>query len=214
MKRLFKISIFLIFLAIAYSLLSSWSSTNDKYILNQDLINQVSASIPEYTPIDKISPDFVNAIVVVEDRRFYKHHGFDVESIGRALITNVKEGSVLQGGSTITQQLAKNLFLSSDKTYTRKIKELIIAIQLEHLYSKNEILEMYVNVIYYGSGAYGIQAASHTYFGKDAANLSLAESAMLAGLPQAPSAYNPKTNPGMALKRQKAVLTLMTQQDD
>ncbi len=182
---------------------------NDKYVLNQDLITQVKENVPQYTTLDKIPPNFTKAIVAVEDHRFYKHHGFDMQSIARALYINMKQGSVKEGGSTITQQLAKNLFLSSDRTYTRKAKELLIAVRLEQLYSKQEILEMYINVIYYGSGAYGIQAASHTYFGKDASDLTLEECAMLAGLPQAPSVYNPKTNPSVALKRQKTVLSLM-----
>jgi len=184
---------------------------NSQYNFDTDLIRQVSANVPAYTLIDSVPEDYLTAIVAVEDRRFFRHHGFDIEAIGRAIYINLKGGTVRQGGSTITQQLAKNLFLSSDKTYYRKLKELALAIRLEQLYTKDEILEMYINVIYYGSDAYGIQAASQTYFGKNAADLTREECALLAGLPQAPSIYNPKTNPALALKRQATVLYLMAQ---
>lgn len=210
MKKMISLALlFIVFLA-GYNLLIT-SPANSQYSLNTDLIKQVSSTVPDYTPIDKIPKNFIEAIVAVEDRRFYKHHGFDIEAIGRALFINLKGGTVIQGGSTISQQLVKNLFLSSDKTYNRKIKELALAIELEKLFTKDEILEMYMNVIYYGSDAYGIQAASQTYFGKNAADLSRDECALLAGLPQAPSIYNPKTNPAMAQKRQATVLTLMDQ---
>lgn len=211
MKKITSLALILLLLLFGINMLFNTSTANSKYDLNTELIKQVSANVPDYTPIDKIPHDFIKAIVVVEDRRFYKHPGFDIEAIGRALWINLKGGTVKQGGSTITQQLAKNLFLSSDKTYNRKIKELILAVKLENLYTKDEILEMYMNVIYYGSDAYGIQAASQTYYGKNAAELSLEECALLAGLPQAPSIYNPKTNPAMAQKRQATVLTLMEQ---
>ncbi|QZY53689.1 transglycosylase domain-containing protein [Crassaminicella profunda] len=182
---------------------------SDKYVIDEDLMKQISSNIPNYTNIDQIPKDLKNAIVAVEDRRFYKHDGFDMIGIGRAFWVNIKEGSIKEGGSTITQQLAKNLFLSGEKTYTRKLKELILAIKLENRYSKEEILEMYLNVIYYGAGAYGIQNASKIYYDKDVWALSLEECAMLAGLVQAPSAYNPKKHFKRAKKRQEIVLMVM-----
>lgn len=181
----------------------------NKYTINEDLIKQISTNIPKYTNIDKIPEDLKNAIIAVEDKRFYKHHGFDMIAIGRAFFINIKEGKIKSGGSTITQQLAKNLFLSGERSYKRKLKELLLAIKLESKYSKDEILEMYLNVIYYGSGAYGVQDASETYFSKDVSELSLIECAMLAGLPQAPSAYNPNKYFEKAKRRQKIVLELM-----
>jgi len=214
MKKIINLALISLLLLLGINMLINTSTSNSKYNLNTNLIKQVSANVPDYTPLDKIPQNFIKAIVAVEDRRYYKHHGFDIEAIGRASWANLKGGTITQGGSTITQQLAKNLFLSNDKTYNRKIKELILAIKLEQLYTKDEILEMYINVIYYGSDAYGIQAASQTYFGKNAANLSLEECALLAGLPQAPSIYNPKTNPALALERQNTVLSLMKQTAD
>lgn len=214
MKKIINLALVLLLLLVGINMLINTSTANSKYNLKTDLIKQVSANVLDYTPLDKMPQNFIKAIVAVEDRRYYKHHGFDIEAIGRASWANLKGGTITQGGSTITQQLAKNLFLSSDKTYNRKIKELLLAIKLERLYTKDEILEMYINVIYYGSDAYGIQAASHTYFGKNAADLSLEECALLAGLPQAPSIYNPKTNPALALERQNTVLSLMEQTAD
>lgn len=208
MKKFISFS-FLILVLIAAYYLTINNTGNSKYQLDSDLAKQVSANVPGYTRFDKIPEDFIEAIVAVEDRKFYQHHGFDLEGIGRAVYMNLKGGELRQGGSTITQQLAKNLFLNNDRTYTRKIKELALSIKLENLYTKDEILEMYCNVIYFGSNAYGIQAASQTYYNKDAIYLSREECALLAGLPQAPSVYNPKSNPALAQKRQATVLSLM-----
>lgn len=210
MKKIICLALIIIVCISGFNLYYSLPA-NSMYNFETDLSKQVSANIPEYTPIDQVPNDFLKAIVAVEDHKFYKHHGFDLEAIGRAVYINLKGGTVRQGGSTITQQLAKNLFLSNDKTYHRKLEELALAIRLERLYTKDEILEMYINVIYYGSDAYGIQAASRTYFGKNAKGLTRDECALLAGLPQAPSIYNPKTNPALALKRQATVLSLMAQ---
>lgn len=180
-----------------------------KYTIKEDLIAQISANVPNYTSIDKMPEDLKNAILAVEDNRFYEHNGFDLKSLGRAVYTNIKDRNFKEGGSTLTQQLAKNLFLSQEKTLDRKFKELLFAIRLEHKYTKDEILEMYLNVIYYGSGAYGIENASQAYFNKNVMELSLEECAMLAGLPQAPSAYNPNKYLDKAKKRQEIVLDMM-----
>lgn len=150
------------------------------------------------------------AIIAVEDSRFYQHSGFDVEGILRATLVNVQTGSFAEGGSTISQQLIKNLFLSQERTLGRKAEEFILAIDIEMNYSKEEILEMYLNTIYFGSGAYGIGEASNIYFGKPPFHLNLAECAMLAGLPNAPSLTSPYVSFEAAKQRQAVVLAAMT----
>ncbi|SDF40021.1 transglycosylase domain-containing protein [Sporomusa acidovorans] len=150
------------------------------------------------------------AIIAVEDNRFYQHMGFDIEGILRATLVNVQTGSYVEGGSTITQQLVKNLFLSQDRTLVRKIEEFILAVDIELRYSKEEILEMYLNTIYFGSGATGIGEASTIYFGKPPFHLNLAECAMLAGLPNAPSLTSPYVNFNAAKQRQAIVLAAMS----
>lgn len=207
-----KITLLLILIVTVLSINSFASLKNtSKYSINENLIEQISLKIPNYTKIDKIPQDLKNAIIAVEDKRFYKHHGFDIIAIGRAIYKDIQAGKIKEGGSTITQQLAKNLFLSSQKTFDRKFKELILAVKLEKKYTKEEILEMYLNVIYYGSGSYGINNASKKYFDKNVWELSLAECSMLVGLPQAPSAYNPNKHYDRAKKRQEIVLALMAQ---
>lgn len=203
---------FLVVLLFILIATNAWicKSVKGEYILNDNLIKQISARVPNYTQIDKIPQNVKNALISVEDKRFYDHHGFDSVGIGRAFIENIKTRKFKQGGSTITQQLAKNLFLSNEKTITRKLKELVLALNLEARYSKEEILEMYLNVIYYGSGAYGIENASQEYFAKHVKDLNLPQAAMLAGLPKAPSIYNPKHSLEKALERQKVVLAAMT----
>lgn len=163
------------------------------------------------TPVSltELPPYVPNAFIAVEDNRFYQHHGVDLEAIGRAVLANIKVGVGSEGGSTITQQLVKNAFLSPEKTLKRKIQEAILALEVERHYSKDQILEFYLNRIYFGNGAYGIQTASQLYFGKDAKNLTLAESAMLAGIVRSPNNYNPFANPELAVHRQHLVLDLM-----
>ncbi len=165
-----------------------------------------------FVPIDKVPPLLKKAVVATEDRRFYEHGAVDVIGVGRALFTNYIAGRTVEGGSTISQQVVKNIFLSQERTMTRKAEELALAIQLERNYTKDEILELYLNTIYFGHGTYGIKAASQTYFGKQVRDLDLAECAMLAGLPQAPSAYDPISHPQEAKKRMITVLALMAEQ--
>ncbi|NOX34903.1 MAG: penicillin-binding protein 1A [Deltaproteobacteria bacterium] len=160
-------------------------------------------------PIEKIPENLINGIVTIEDRNFYTHSGVNLKAIVRAVIHDLKAGSFKQGASTLTQQLAKTLFLTSEKSVTRKIKEAILALQIERRYTKNEILELYLNQIYLGSGAYGVEAASQTYFGKSVSDLTLAEAALIAGLPKAPSVYSPIKNPELAKKRRDIVLRQM-----
>lgn len=166
---------------------------------------------PDYVTLDQIDDQFLNAIVATEDRRFYNHGAIDIISLTRAVLTNLVEGKVVQGGSTITQQLAKNMYFSSDKTLMRKIEELFMAFHLEKDYNKEEILEMYVNIIYYGDGHIGIKEACEGYFDKNPKDLSFDEATLLAGLPQAPSRYALSTNYPEAKKRQSQVIACLSQ---
>ncbi|HNH24687.1 MAG TPA: PBP1A family penicillin-binding protein, partial [Accumulibacter sp.] len=159
--------------------------------------------------IQDVPPAMKQAILAAEDERFYQHPGVDTTGILRALLANLMGGGKRQGASTITQQVAKNFFLSSEKTYTRKLYEVLLSFKIENNLSKDQILELYINQIYLGQHAYGFAAASHTYFGKPLSELSLAEIAMLAGLPKAPSANNPVVNPKRARVRQQYVLHRM-----
>ncbi len=161
---------------------------------------------------EEIPESFKAAIIAVEDKNFYSHHGVDISGVMRALFLNIKAGKITAGGSTITQQTAKNLFLSNERTLTRKIKELFYAIQLERSYSKDEILTMYCNTIYFGHGAYGLEVAARTFFNKNAQDLTAEEAALLAGLPNAPSLYDPYLNPDQAKERQAIVLQRMVEE--
>jgi penicillin-binding protein 1A len=160
--------------------------------------------------LNAISPYVLKATIATEDARFYQHHGFDLRGVARALGADIFGGNFRgQGGSTITQQLARNLYLSNHKTLTRKIEEILLARKIERNYTKNEILEAYLNTIYYGNGCYGIEAAARTYFGKSAAQLTLGEAALLAGVPQRPTAYAPNLHPDAARRRRDLVLNRM-----
>src|SRR5436305_1520252 len=158
------------------------------------------SELPAYLP---------RAFIAIEDRRFYSHHGVDPLGIARAAVANILHRGVSQGGSTLTQQLAKNLFLTQERTMQRKLQELELALWLEHKHSKAEILELYLNRVYFGSGAYGVEAAAQRYFGKSAKNVTLPEAAMLAGLVKSPSRLAPNRNPEGAEKRAQIVLTAM-----
>ena len=158
-----------------------------------------------------IPKDLQKATVAIEDERFYSHVGIDFRGIVRALVENLRTGRISQGGSTITQQLARNIYLTKEKKLSRKLQEMVLAIQLERNYSKEEILNLYLNEVYYGSGAYGVQTASRVYFGKQAKDLTLAECAMLAGLPKMPSSLSPNVNLQAAIDRRSTVLKKMAE---
>ena len=162
-----------------------------------------------YTTIDSIPADLRHAIIAIEDNRFYSHCGFDPEAIARATLVNLQNGQIEEGASTITQQLVKNLFLSHERSFERKAEELVLALDMEANYSKDEILELYLNTIYFGSNFYGIQEAAEGYFGKAPNELTLPEASMLAGLPNAPSLYSPYVDFLLAKKRQFLVLDAM-----
>lgn len=161
---------------------------------------------------EDINPIVKQALVATEDKRFYEHGAVDFFSIGRALYTNIIAGQTVEGGSTITQQLVKNLFLSSKRIMSRKVEEIFLAYLMEHYYTKDEIITMYLNTIYYGTDYYGIKAASEGYFNTDPKDLNLSQAAVLAGIPQAPSYFNPVSNMDATKQRQRTVLTLMAQQ--
>lgn len=164
-----------------------------------------------WVSLKEIPKVFKNAVIAIEDVRFYKHHGVDFIGIARAGAAFMKKDRDVQGGSTITQQLARNLFLTQEVTMQRKVKEAILAYQIERKFSKDEILEFYLNQIYFGAGAYGIEAAAQTYFNKKTSQLTLQEAAMIAGLPQAPSVYDPFTNIEKARNRQAIVIGRMAE---
>jgi len=159
--------------------------------------------------IDKIPKSLIDALITTEDRNFFDHSGINLKAILRALVQDIKVGSFKQGASTLTQQLAKTLFLSPEKSIIRKIREAILAVQIERRYTKNEILELYLNLVYLGSGAYGIEAAAQNYFDRSVTDLTLGQAALLAGLPKAPSVYSPLNNPLLAKKRRAIVLKQM-----
>ena len=170
---------------------------------------QAKINSQNYVRLQEIPESLQQAVVAVEDRKFYSHWGFDMEGIFRASLVNLQYGEVKEGASTITQQLVKNLFLTHDQTFGRKGEEFILALDMELNYSKDEILELYLNTIYFGSGYYGIKEACEGYFGKDPAMLALPEAAMLAGVPNAPSLYSPYVDFMLAKKRQFVVLDSM-----
>ncbi len=160
-------------------------------------------------PLSKISPSLIDALLSTEDQRFYQHKGVDPIGVLRAVVRNIRSAGLREGGSSITQQLARTIFLSNERSFHRKIREAFLAVKLEQELTKDEILELYLNNVYLGEGAYGIGAASQIYFGKAPSELNKAESALLAGLPQAPSRYNPFVHPELAVKRRDEVLHKM-----
>ncbi|MBU8848214.1 MAG: transglycosylase domain-containing protein, partial [Desulfobacterales bacterium] len=160
-------------------------------------------------PLSEMPENLINAFVAAEDSRFREHPGIDIISIFRAFLKNFKAGTIVQGGSTITQQVTKSFLLTPERTYKRKIKEAILAYRIEKKFTKDEILYLYLNQIYLGHGAYGVEAASENYFGKHTKDLNIAECSMLAGLPQAPSRYSPFRFPDRAKQRQVYVLNRM-----
>jgi len=172
-------------------------------------VDEKIKNIPHYVPLDRMSNFLAQAIVSVEDARFYKHKGFDLIGIARAIFVNVEAGEIQEGASTITQQTVKNLFLTSDQTFSRKAQELVLSMNMEKDFEKEKILEIYLNVIYFGSNFYGIYDAAQGYFGKEPADLTIAECAMLAGLPNAPSLYSPYVDFHLAKQRQLVVIDAM-----
>ena len=179
------------------------------YDKNNNVVDTLSVEAREVAKLEDISPYIKDAFLSIEDKRFYSHHGLHFKGIFRAVVTNFLKGKAKQGGSSITQQLAKNAFLTPERTVSRKVKEAILTYQIERTYTKDEILERYLNEIYFGSGSYGIRNAAEQYFRKDVKDLNIAESALLAGIPNRPTKYDPNRHLDNALHRKDVILKEM-----
>ncbi len=175
-------------------------------------VKQVRAQ-ESYTSFEELPDTYVEAVLAAEDHRFYQHGGLDVIALGRALVNDIKAMSFVEGGSTITQQLAKNLFFTQEKRLTRKVAEIFMAFHIEANYSKEEIFELYVNSIYFGSGCYDVASASQTYFGVEPSAMDADQCTLLAGIPNAPSVYDPTVNPDLSQQRQRQVVELMVKRE-
>ena len=188
-------------------------STYSKALEEKPLITRMDEieNSDNFVSFSELPKNYLNAVVAVEDHRFYEHGPIDLIAIGRAIWVNVSNWELREGGSTITQQLAKNVILSQEETASRKLGEIVAAFDIEKNYSKDEILALYVNTCYFGEGYYGIYEASIGYYGKEPKDLNLDEASMLAGVPNAPSVYAPTVNPDLARKRQEHVLDTMVE---
>lgn len=185
------------------------SSVSRIYSADKVLLAELYVEKRVAVDLEKIPDDLENALLATEDQQFYEHSGLDLKGILRAAIKDIKSWSFKQGASTITQQLAKTLFLTPEKSLERKFKEAVLALQMERRYTKDEILELYLNQVYFGSGAYGVEMAARTYFSKSVSELNLAECALIAGLPKSPSTYSPLANPELSVRRRNIVLKQM-----
>lgn len=211
-KKLIKIG--LIIALLAGAIIGLLGYFKYKEAIAEVPIREKAAAIREgenFVPLEEITPDFTDAIVAIEDHRFYNHGAFDVISLVRAVFVNIKAKELTQGGSTLTQQVGKNLYFGNKQSFIRKVAELFVAFDLERIYSKDDILELYVNIVYYGDGHYGVKDASINYFGKTPAQLSYDEATLLAGLPQAPSAYALSSHYNRAKQRQAEVIEALTE---
>ncbi|PKR86652.1 transglycosylase domain-containing protein [Heyndrickxia camelliae] len=191
------------------SLKKGLSQSTAIYDKDGDMASKISANRTEGVSIKQVPDNLKNAVVAIEDHRFYEHGGFDIRGMTSAFFKNIAAGGVTAGGSTITQQLTKNALLSPERTYRRKIEELFLAVKIEKYYSKDDILQMYLNQIYFGHGAWGVENASRKYFGKDVQNVDLSEAATLAGIINAPSALDPYNHMDRAIDRRNVVLGAM-----
>lgn len=208
MKFIYK-TLFILIITISLFSALLLIQINNEIVISDNLPHELSKSYSDYIPFEKIPEDLVNAVISAEDKRFNEHHGISISGMIRSFIKNLKNTEIKQGGSTITQQLVKNIYLTHERTYIRKVKEIFISLKIEEFYSKDEILEMYLNVIYLGVEATGVQSASEKYFTKDVWDLNTEESAMLAGIIRSPGRYNPLTNPENAKAIQQHVLNQM-----
>lgn len=213
MKNFIKLIFCMILVAISISLIYIGNGYNMyKTALKDMSIEEKIIDIKNkenYTKISELPQMYKNAVISVEDHRFYRHFGIDIIAIGRAVINDIKEMSFVEGGSTITQQLAKNIYFTQEKKMERKIAEVFMAFKIESKCSKDEILELYLNSSYFGDGCYTVKEASNKYFGKEPNNMTNSECIMLAGIPNAPSVYAPTKSPELAKKRQRQVADKM-----
>lgn len=213
MKVLKKIIFVVILVTISIGLLVIGNGYNMyKEALNEVPLIEKVASIKgkeNYTKIEELPKIYKDAVIAVEDHRFYKHNGIDIIAIGRAIINDIKAMSFVEGGSTITQQLAKNTYFTQEKKLTRKAAEVFMALEIEKNYEKDEILELYLNTSYFGDGYYTVKEACKGYFDKELNEMTDYEAILLAGIPNAPSVYAPTKNPDLAKQRQKQVMDKM-----
>ncbi len=213
MKKFLKILMILLLigLSIALLIIGNGYTMYKEAIENEPLEEKVAEirSKESYTEFSELPQMYVNAVISVEDKRFFKHGGIDIIAIGRAAINDIKAMSYVEGGSTITQQLAKNMYFTQEKIMERKIAEVFMAWEIEANYSKEDIFELYVNSIYYGDGYYTVKEACEGYFNKDVSEMTDYECIMLAGIPNAPSVYAPTVNPELAKQRQRQVMDKM-----
>ena len=198
------LSISLVFIGAGYSM---YKEAIEAVPLDEKMAEIKSKE--NYTYIEELPQMYIHAVISVEDRRFYDHPGIDIIAIGRATINDIKAMSFVEGGSTITQQLAKNIYFTQEKKITRKIAEVFMAFEIEKAYEKDEILELYLNTSYFGDGYYTVKEASRGYFGKEPEDMTDYECIMLAGIPNAPSVYAPTKNPDLAKQRQRQVADKM-----
>lgn len=210
MKKILIISLILVLIVASFLFLIGFGYYSKK-LKEKPLISRVDeiTKTEHYITFEQLPTNYLNAVIATEDHRYYEHGPIDFIAIARALYTNLRDNEFDEGGSTITQQVAKNVVFNQDKNIIRKMGELFAAYDLEKNYSKNEILALYVNTAYFGDGYYGIYEASIGYYNKEPKDLTLDEASMLAGVPNAPSVYAPTVNPDLAKKRQKHVLNKM-----
>ena len=217
MKKVIKKILFIVFLLVIIAVSIGLMVVQSGYNMYKEALEQVSLddkieSIREkdnYTKIEDVPQIYIDAVISVEDHRFYNHNGIDLIAIARATINDIKEWDFVEGGSTITQQLAKNIYFTQEKKITRKIAEVFMAFDIEKNYEKDEILELYLNTSYYGDGYYTIKDACKGYFDKELSKMTDYECILLAGIPNAPSIYTPTKNPELAKQRQKQVMNKM-----
>ena len=209
----------LVLLILLVAVIASAAVLVSGYEMYQDAVSgcPLSEKISEiqgkehFTNYDELTQCYIDAVIAAEDRRFFRHHGFDLLATSRAMWHNIEAGSLIEGGSTITQQLAKNLYFTQEKKFTRKVAEVFVARDIEKLCDKKTIFELYVNSIYFGSGYYSVYEAAEGYYGKKPCDLNDYEATMLAGIPNAPSVYSPDVNPTLAEERRQQVLECMVE---
>lgn len=211
-KRIFLIAILIVVTILSLIIYSG-------YDMYKDAISEISLENKiirlrqgkNYVIYEDLPEDYINAVIAVEDRIFFEHSGINLISIFRAIINNIKAKDIVEGGSTITQQVAKNLYFTQEKRLTRKVAEIFLVYDLEKNYEKEDIFELYVNISYFGDGYYGIKEACNGYLSKEPKEMTLLECTLLAGIPNAPSVYAPTKNPDLAVKRQKRVIECMSE---
>lgn len=212
LKKLFMLAFLVVLTWVGLTFYSGWQMYEDALAACplEEKAAQTTAQ-ENFTTLDQLPGVYLDAVLAVEDRNFYDHHGFNLRSTGRAIIRNFQEKELVEGGSTITQQLAKIWYFDLDKKFDRKVAELLMAFNIEEQYTKKEILEFYLNSIYFGSGYYNVYDASMGYFGKVPAEMNDYEATLLAGIPNAPSVYSPDVNPDLAEQRRQQVIQCMEQ---